>query len=117
MGDLTLVLDADVVKHVELLPIVEVAVEVVGHLPLGATRAAWRGAYTTRMRCLPAVVERCPDTGLFVAHVPGFAGAHTQAASLDELQENLREVIALLLEEGEPTLSYELVGIVEVQVA
>jgi predicted RNase H-like HicB family nuclease len=68
------------------------------------------------MRSFPAVVERCPDTGLFVGHVPGFAGAHTQAASLDELQENLREVIALLLEEGEPTLSSELVGIVQVQV-
>jgi len=68
------------------------------------------------MRSFPAVVERCPDTGLLVAHVPGFAGAHTQAASLDELQENLREVIALLLEEGEPTLSSELVGIVQVQV-
>lgn len=69
------------------------------------------------MRSFPAVVERYPDTGLFVAHVPGFAGAHTQAASLDELQENLREVIAMLLEEGEPTSSSELVGIVQVQVA
>jgi len=68
------------------------------------------------MRSFPAVVERCPDTALFVAHVPGFAGAHTQAASLDELQENLREVIALLLEAGEPTLSSELVEVVQVQV-
>jgi predicted RNase H-like HicB family nuclease len=81
-----------------------------------ATPAAWRGAYTAGMRSFPAVVERCPDTGLFVGHVPGFAGAHTQAASLDELQENLREVIALLLEEGEPALSSELVGVVQVQV-
>lgn len=52
-----------------------------------------------------------------MAHVPGFAGAHTQAESMDELQDNLREVIALLLEEGEPTLSSELVGVVQVQVA
>jgi predicted RNase H-like HicB family nuclease len=80
------------------------------------TPAALREAYTAGMRSFPAVVERCPDTGLFVGHVPGFAGAHTQAASLDELQENLREVIALLLEEGEPTLSSELVGVVQVQV-
>jgi predicted RNase H-like HicB family nuclease len=80
------------------------------------TPAAWRGAYTAGMRSFPAVVERCPDTGLFVGHVPGFAGAHTQAASFDELQANLREVIALLLEEGEPTLSSELVGVVQVQV-
>ncbi len=54
------------------------------------------------MRSFSAVIERCTDTGLFVAHVPGFAGAHTQASSLDELQENLREVIALLLEDGDP---------------
>ena len=69
------------------------------------------------MRTFPAVVERCPDTGLFVAHVPGFFGAHTQAARLDELQRNLSEVIALLLEDGEPTLSSELVGVVQVKVA
>ena len=69
------------------------------------------------MRSYPAVVERCPETGLLVAHVPGFAGAHTQAESMGELQDNLREVIAMLLEEGEPTLSSELVGVVQVQVA
>ncbi len=57
------------------------------------------------MRTFPAVVERCPDTGLFVANVPGFAGAHTQAETLDEVHRNLREVIALLLEDGEPTFS------------
>lgn len=69
------------------------------------------------MRTFPAVVERCPDTGLCVAHVPGFSAAHIQAETLDELQRNLSEVIALLLEEGEPTLSSELVGVVQVQVA
>lgn len=30
--------------------------------------------------------------------VPGLPGAHTQAASLDELQKNLQEVVALCLE-------------------
>jgi predicted RNase H-like HicB family nuclease len=53
------------------------------------------------MRTCTAVVERCADTGLFVGYVPGFPGAHTQAESLDELNRNLREVIAMLLEEGE----------------
>ena len=81
----------------------------------GATATARSGSYTSGMRSFSAVVERCPETGLFVAHVPGFAGAHTQAASLDELQENLREVIALLLEDGEPELSSELVGVVQIQ--
>jgi predicted RNase H-like HicB family nuclease len=46
-----------------------------------------------------AVIERCPDTGLYVGYVPGFSGAHSQAESLDELNENLREVVAMLLED------------------
>jgi predicted RNase H-like HicB family nuclease len=53
------------------------------------------------MRTFTAVVEKCPDTGLYVGYVPGFAGAHSQAETLDELQRNLREVIAVLLEDGE----------------
>jgi len=62
------------------------------------------------MQSFTAVVEKCPDTGLFVGFVPGFPGAHTQGASLDELQENLREVISMLLEDGEPRLEAEFVG-------
>jgi predicted RNase H-like HicB family nuclease len=56
------------------------------------------------------VVEHCADTGLFVGYVPGFPGAHTQAASLDELNRNLREVIDMLLEDGEPELDAQFVG-------
>ena len=48
-----------------------------------------------------AVVERCPVTGLYVGHIPGRPGAHSQGATLDELKDNLREVIALLLDEGQ----------------
>lgn len=51
-----------------------------------------------------AVIERCPDTGLYVGHIPGFPGAHSQAETLDELNANLREVIEMLLEDGEPKL-------------
>jgi len=69
------------------------------------------------MRSFPAVVEKCPDTGLFVGYVPGFPGAHSQGETLDELHRNLREVIELLLEDGEPRLSSELVGVYTVQVA
>jgi predicted RNase H-like HicB family nuclease len=58
-----------------------------------------------------AVVERDPATGLYVGHVPGFPGAHSQAATLDELNHNLTEVIALLLEDGEPLLEAEFIGI------
>jgi len=62
------------------------------------------------MRAFTAVIERDPDTGLLVGYVPGFPGAHSQGASMEELQHNLREVIAMLLEDGEPTLEGEFVG-------
>jgi predicted RNase H-like HicB family nuclease len=56
------------------------------------------------MKKFTAVVEQCPETKLYVGYVPGFPGAHTQGATLDELHSNLREVISLLLEDGEPAL-------------
>jgi len=62
------------------------------------------------MKTFTAVVERCPDTSLYVGYVPGFPGAHTQAETLDELQKNLQEVLAMLLEDGEPDLQGEFVG-------
>ena len=62
------------------------------------------------MRTFTAVVERDPETGLFVGYVPGFPGAHSQGASLDELRANLREVVEMLLEDGEPRLEAEFVG-------
>jgi predicted RNase H-like HicB family nuclease len=62
------------------------------------------------MHSFTAVVEKCPETGLFVGFVPGFPGAHTQGESLDELQVNLREVVSMLLEDGEPRLEAEFVG-------
>jgi len=69
------------------------------------------------MRVFTAVIERCPDTGLYVGFVPGFAGAHSQGESLDELNRNLKEVIEMLLEDGEPALEGEFVGIQNVVVA
>lgn len=63
------------------------------------------------MRTFNAVVERDAETGFFVGYVPGFAGAHSQGATLDELRANLVEVIRMLLEDGEPELDAELVGI------
>ena len=57
------------------------------------------------MQTYTAVIERCPTTGMFVGHVPGFSGAHSQGATLDELQQNLKEVIAMLLEDGDPELA------------
>ena len=69
------------------------------------------------MRTFTAVIERCPDTGLFIGYVPGFPGAHSQGETLDELNRNLAEVIEMLLEDGEPELESQFVGIQTVQVA
>jgi len=50
------------------------------------------------------------ERSTWVGYVPGFPGAHSQGESLDELQKNLREVIEMLLEDGEPKLETEFVG-------
>lgn len=63
------------------------------------------------MHTFKAVIERDASTRLYVGHVPGFPGAHAQGASVEELKNNLREVIELLLEDGEPHLESELIGI------
>ena len=68
------------------------------------------------MKTFTAVVEKDSDTDLYVGYVPGFPGAHTQGETLDELHTNLREVIGLLLEEGEPHIEAEFVGIQQVVV-
>lgn len=68
------------------------------------------------MKTFTAVVERDADTGLFVGWVPGFPGAHTQAETLDELRANLREVVAMLLEDGVPEFVSEFIGTQTVEV-
>ena len=69
------------------------------------------------MRTFTAVIERDQDTGLFVGFIPGWPGAHSQGATIEELQANLQEVIAMLLEDGEPKLEAEFVGTHTLQVA
>ena len=56
------------------------------------------------MHTYTAVVERCPATRLYVGHVPNLPGAHSQGSTLEELNDNLHEVVALILEDGEPEL-------------
>jgi len=55
------------------------------------------------MKTYTAYVEFDTETGLYIGIVPGIPGAHTQAATLDELQQNLKEVLELCLEEYEGT--------------
>ncbi len=51
------------------------------------------------MKTFTAYIEYDPETKLYVGIVPGIPGAHTQGATLDELQKNLKEVLELCLEE------------------
>jgi predicted RNase H-like HicB family nuclease len=69
------------------------------------------------MRSFNVIVERDPDTGLYVGYVPGWPGAHSQGATLDELELNLREVITMLLEDGDPKLESEFIGLQTIRVA
>lgn len=69
------------------------------------------------MRSYNAVIERDARTGLYVGYVPGWPGAHSQGATIDELRMNLEEVVAMLLEDGEPQLESEFVGTQALRVA
>lgn len=57
------------------------------------------------MRIYTALVEYDPESKMFVGSVIGLSGAHTQAATLDELRINLKEVIELCLEDSEPEVA------------
>jgi predicted RNase H-like HicB family nuclease len=69
------------------------------------------------MKTYTAIVESCSETSLFVGYIPGFPGAHSQAATLDELRQNLKEVLEMLLEDGEPQLETQFVGTQTIEVA
>lgn len=53
------------------------------------------------MKTYTAIIEKCPDTNLYVGYIPGFPGAHSQGERLDELNRNLQEVIEMILEDSE----------------
>jgi predicted RNase H-like HicB family nuclease len=63
------------------------------------------------------VIERDTE-GYYVASVPALRGCHTQARSLDELMERVREAIELCLEaEGKDTEPLDFVGVQRISVA
>ncbi len=70
---------------------------------MGAVMVLFKDALSewTDMLTFSALVEYCPDTGLYVGYIPGFPGAHSQGATLDELKANLTEVVEMLLEDTE----------------
>jgi len=69
------------------------------------------------MRMFNFILERDPETGPLVGSVPGWPGAHSQGATLEEIEANLAEVIEQLLEDGDPMLESELVGLHTIRVA
>jgi len=50
---------------------------------------------------IKAIVHKAEEGG-FWAEVPAFPGCHTQGETLEEIQDHLKEAIALWLEAGEP---------------
>lgn len=80
-------------------------------------RILMRWEYSESMRTFNVVIERDPDTGLFVGHVPGWPGAHTQGETIEALHANLQEVISMLLEDGEPKFESEFVAVQTIRVA
>ena len=66
------------------------------------------------IKTFTAVIEKDSDTKLYVGYIPGLRGAHSQGETLDELQENLREVVEMLLEDPDLVVSTEFVGIQQV---
>jgi predicted RNase H-like HicB family nuclease len=68
-------------------------------------------------RSFDVVIER-DEEGLYVASVPSLPGCHTQAPSLDDLMNRVKEAIELCLEvEGLPSTKLEFVGVQRVVVA
>ena len=63
------------------------------------------------------VIER-DEEGYYVASVPALPGCHTQARSLDELMERIREAIAVSLEvQTEERNGLEFVGVQRVSIS
>jgi predicted RNase H-like HicB family nuclease len=63
------------------------------------------------------VVERDSE-GFYVASVPALPGCHTQARSLDELMERIREAIELCVEvEGDSGSGLDFVGVQRIRLA
>ena len=71
------------------------------------------------MKTYTAYVEQDEETGLYIGIVPGVPGAHTQAATLDELRKNLKEVLELCLEEsgGDIEQFPKFIGLQQIEVA
>jgi predicted RNase H-like HicB family nuclease len=71
----------------------------------------------TMGRDFNVIIERDSE-GYYVATVPSLRGCHTQAKSLDELMDRVREAIELCLEvEGDEIEALDFIGVQRVTVA
>ncbi len=72
---------------------------------------------STGPREYDVVVERDRE-GYYVASVPSLPGCHTQARSLDELMERVKEAIELCLEvEGDAREALDFIGVQRIRLA
>ena len=68
-------------------------------------------------RQFDVIIERDAE-GFYVASVPQIPGCHTQARSLDEVMQRIREATELCLEvAGTPEQNLEFVGIQRITIA
>ncbi len=68
-------------------------------------------------RQFDVVIER-DEEGYYIASIPQIPGCHTQARSLDEVTQRIREAIELCLEvEGTPDQILEFIGIQRITIA
>lgn len=69
------------------------------------------------MKTFTAYIEWDSETSLFVAHIPGIPGSHTQGSTWDELSQNLKEVLELCLAENGVEDLPHFVGLQQIEVA
>ena len=64
-----------------------------------------------------AIIEKDED-GYYVASVPALTGCHTQARSLDELMERIKEAIELCLEveSGPEQIQNDFIGVQKIYI-
>jgi predicted RNase H-like HicB family nuclease len=73
--------------------------------------------YMPVARQFDVVIER-DEEGFYIASVPQIPACHTQARSLDEVVQRIREAIELCLEvEGAPEEQLEFIGIQRITIA
>jgi predicted RNase H-like HicB family nuclease len=76
-----------------------------------------KGKESPLMRQFDVVIGR-DEEGYYVASAPQLPGCHTQAKSLDEVTQRIREAVELCLEvPGAPKQTLEFIGIQRITVA